>query len=308
MDLKEFYENQEILITGCGSLAKALVENLQKYKYRGIRVFSHGEYNLFKFKNLFKECKNIAYILGDIRDQNALNIAMKRVDIVFHTAAMKRIEACEMQPKETIKTNILGTMNVVDCIINNNVKYGIYTNTDKGVEASTLYGMCKMTGERLFINGNIYLGGRGKLGVMRYGNIYNSRGSIIEIWESQYKNNSEICITHPDMTRFFMNIENIANFIINKTYLMEGGDIFIPLMKSIKIIKLAKILYPNAKIKYIPMRDHEKIDEVLIDKIESINCMKLEDCYHIHKKYINKSFELTSKNAEKLTKKDVYGL
>lgn len=304
---KDFYEGKEILITGAGTLAKALVKKIvdEKINYRGIRIYSHGEFTLWSAKNELNNIDKIAYILGDIRDYEALDDAMNNVDIVFHTAAIKHLPVCNSNPKEAVKTNIIGSMNVVDAVIENKVERAIYTNTDKSVYGINLYGLSKAVPEKLFVYGGVYSGYRTKLGVFRYGNVLESRGSILELFRKQYYKTGEITITDDKMRRFWITIEDVADFILSNTPNFKGGEIIIPKMKSLEVNKIIKYLYPGAKIKYIGNRGDEKLDEDLINKEESHNCYVFDDKYIIDKNYWNeKEFFVNSKNSDRLTKEE----
>lgn len=267
--------NQELLITGgTGSLAKALIEILiTKYKPKGIRIFSRDEHKQWEAKNLFKDSKiPIAFIIGDVRSISSLKRACRGVNIIIHTAAMKQIDMCEDNPMEALQTNVDGARNVIEAAIFNNVEKVMNVSTDKGVAPSNLYGASKMIAEKLFENASVYTDGKNtKFASCRYGNVLGSRGSVIHAFRRQMKEHGKIFINHKDMTRFFIELEDVAQFLLNRVMDMDSGSIYIPAMKTISIQTLAKIMYPDCEIEYTGVRHGEKMHELLMSKEESIN-------------------------------------
>lgn len=265
----------EILITGgTGTLGKALTNVLlQEYKPKGIRLFSRGEYLQWQFKQELKqqgyENAPIAFLIGDVRDKHRVERAMRGIDIVIHTAAMKHIDVCERHPMEAIKTNVHGAENIINAAIDNNVKKIMNISTDKAVYPINLYGMTKAAAEKLFINGSVYSGGRIKMSCCRYGNVLNSRGSVIPLFINQYKDIGKITITHKLMSRYFIPIDSVVFFILTNIDTMKGGEIFVPKMKSAFLIDVAKWTVPHAKIEEIGIRQGEKLHECLITQEES---------------------------------------
>ena len=280
--------NSEILITGgTGSLGRQIIKTLcSEYNPRGIRIYSRSEYNQWEMKGLeWQWNKNyipIDYILGDARDKENLSRALNRVDLVFHLAAMKQVPACEDNPFEAIEINIGGAKNVIDCCIDNEVKKCMNISTDKAVYPINLYGKTKAVAESLFIYGNTYSGLSGTIfNCCRYGNVLGSRGSIIPLFKEQAKS-GVITITDKKMTRFWITIDKVARFVIDRMNDWNSGcgKIFIPKMPSMKIIDMAKIIAPDAEIKEIGIRKNEKIHECLITFEES-KFMKEEKNYYI---------------------------
>jgi len=281
---------KEILITGgTGTLGKALIKELIKnYKPKGIRIFSRDELKQWELKKVLKDSAiPISFLLGDVRDLSRLKRAMNKVDIVFHTAALKHITACELDPFEAIKTNIEGTKNVIDSCIDCGVEKAILISTDKAVYPVNLYGATKMVAEKIWINSDIYTGSKGtKFSCCRYGNVLGSRGSVIPLFLEQ-KKSGEITLTDPDMTRFWITITDVAEFILKVSSIMEGGEIFIPKMPAMKLLDLALLIAPDSKIKVVGIRDAEKLHECLITSEESYNCEISELFYSIKKNYFN---------------------
>lgn len=275
-------ENKTILITGAtGSFGKRFVETiLEKYNPKAIRVFSRDELKQFNMKEKLKD-ERVRYLIGDIRDRDRIYRAMNNIDIVIHAAAMKRVCACEYNPSEAIKTNILGTMNVIDAAIDNEVEKVIFISTDKAVNPVNLYGATKLCAEKLFIQANSYAGGhKTKLSCSRYGNVAGSRGSVLPLFLKQNGNNP-FTITDERMTRFWITLDQGVNFVINCIENMKGGEIFIPKLPSIKITDLVKVINPEAQIKIIGIRPGEKIHEVLLTSEEARHSKEFEDYFVI---------------------------
>lgn len=283
-------KNKEILITGgTGSLGKVITKKLLELDVKGIRVYSRCEYKQWQMKKEFGTDK-ISYLIGDVRDEKRLSLAMKGVDIVINTAAMKQVPACEENPIEAIKTNVDGAINVIYAAIENNVKKVMHISTDKAVYPINLYGMTKGCTEKLFINANTYSPHGTIFSCCRYGNVIGSRGSVIPLFRKQAKT-GVLKITDYEMTRFWINIDKVANFIIKRINSMDGQEIFVPVMPSAKIIDLASVIGPDCKIETIGIRDGEKMHEVLLTNEESsfteVICKDQDSYYKITTKRIN---------------------
>ena len=280
--------SSEILITGgTGTLGKKITEILcSEYNPRGIRIYSRDELKQWDMKrNMSEWNKNnipIDYILGDVRDLLNLSRAMNRTHLVFNTAAMKQVPACEENPFESIETNIIGSKNVINACIDNNVKKCMHISTDKAVYPINLYGKTKAVAESLFIYGNTYSGLSGTtFNCCRYGNVLGSHGSIIPLFKEQAKSGT-ITITDKKMTRFWITIDQVARFVIDRMNDWNSGygKIFIPKMKSARVVDIAKIVAPDAEIKEIGIRKGEKLHEALI-AFEESKYMKEEKDYYI---------------------------
>lgn len=311
-----------VLITGgTGTLGHALVDRFKDYAKKVI-VYSRCELKQANMQTKFCQSNNIRYLIGDIKDENRITQAMRGVDICIHAAALKRIETNSYNPFEAVKTNIIGSMNVIKACLATNVSKAIVVSTDKSCSPATLYGGAKFVAEQLFINGNNYAP-RDKIifSAVRYGNIYGSNGSIKHIFEKQAKENNEITITHSEMTRFFMSVEDSVDLILAAINLGLGGDIFIPKMKAIGIKEFVEMFFPDVPIKVIGLRGHEKIHEELVSETESRYIVECGDKYYKiippHASIpglgwdINypaekrlKSFKYRSDGVEKLTKED----
>ena len=282
-DVEELINNKVILITGgTGTFGHKITEIiLNQYNPKKLIIFSRDEFKQFNMKKIFPENKhqNIRYFIGDIRDYERLLTATKDVDVIFHAAAMKQVDTIEYNPLEAIKTNIYGTENVIKSAIQNKVKKVIGISTDKCVSPVNLYGATKLCLEKLIIHANLLSGKDGtNFSVLRYGNVMNSRGSVIPLFQEQ-KNNGFFTITDENMTRFTLTIEQAINFVLNCASIMIGGEIFVPKIPSYKITQLARCINPNNELKIIGKRPGEKLHESMISSTESYKTLILNDYY-----------------------------
>lgn len=311
-----YYEDKEILITGgTGSLGKALIKILQQelYDYRGIRIYSRDEYKQWELKKELDKLglsERVSFLIGDIRDKQRLSRVLNGVDIVINTAAMKQVPACEYNPIEAVRTNIEGVINLIDAAIDNGVEKVMHISTDKCVEPVNLYGATKTVAERLFIQGNVYSGGRKPyFSCCRYGNIINSRGSIVPLFKEQIRTGI-LTITDIRMTRFFTTLDFVAKFILERIAETEGKDIFIPKMKSIEINRLADIMINNSDCKkeITEIRDGEKLHEKLMSCEETPFCYFENGFFRINREngIINDTeWEYTSDKAERFSDDEI---
>jgi len=258
-------KNKIILVTGgAGSIGTSLVKQLLKYPVNSVRVLDINEHALFSMKKSIKNSK-LRLLLGSILDKERVEMAGRDVDIVFHLAAVKNIEISEFNPIETIDTNINGTVNMIKMAMKNQPKKFLNISTDKAVESSTLYGATKLLGERLSSWAGLHLSPT-KFGTVRFGNIFEARGNVFEIWQQEVDNKKPISITHPDMERYFFHAEDAVNFILDCLSLVNVGETFVPKMKSQKIKKLADKY--SSKQKIIGLRKGEKLNEILLSEDE----------------------------------------
>tara|TARA_Y100000590_G_scaffold256811_1_gene288412 strand:+ start:5440 stop:6438 length:999 start_codon:yes stop_codon:yes gene_type:complete len=291
--------NKNILITGgTGSFGKEFIFQIyRKYKPKKVIVYSRDEFKQFELSKIFNKSqyKGLRFFIGDIRDEKRLNSALKNIDYVIHAAAMKQVPISEYNPQECIKTNILGAQNLIDCCIANKVKKVIALSTDKAANPVNLYGATKLVSDKLFISSNILSAHVPTIfSVVRYGNVLNSRGSVVPYFKNLAKlKNKAIPITDRRMTRFFITLESSVQFVISCFKEMKGGEIFIPKLPSIKIIDIAKSLAPNSKIKIIGVRPGEKINEILVPKDDSNFTYESKNYY-----IIAPSIQLPSKNIQ----------
>jgi UDP-N-acetylglucosamine 4,6-dehydratase len=225
------------------------------------------------------DATNLRYFIGDVRDLDRLRRAFEGVDIVIHAAALKQVPACEYNPMEAIKTNILGSSNVIDAALDAGVERVVALSTDKAVNPVNLYGATKLAAEKLFIQSNSYAGGRKtRFSCVRYGNVVGSRGSVVPVFLRQ-RENGEITITDDRMTRFWISLEQGVRFVIRCVEHMHGGEVFVPKIPSMAIIDLAKAIAPEAKVNVIGIRPGEKLHEVLISEDEARTTVELEDMF-----------------------------
>ena len=317
------FKKKTILVTGAtGTFGKSLIKELiEKYSFKKLIIFSRDELKQFHMQNEFKNDK-LRFLLGDVRDKDRFNFACKNIDIIIHAAALKQVPAAEYNPEEFIKTNIIGASNIINAAINNQVERVIALSTDKASSPINLYGATKLVSDKLFISANNIVGSQKTLfSVVRYGNVLNSRGSVIPLFLSQQKN-KEFHVTDNKMTRFFMTVEESVDFVIDSLLRMKGGEIFIPKLEAYKIIDIVKAIDSMKKIKLIGLRPGEKIHETLFSKDESLRVNEFKSFYVLlptisfqkkrdYLKYgnqigkkVKKEFEYNSLETSKKTKKN----
>lgn len=301
------FTNKSILITGgTGSFGKEFVNYLLKnYKnLKKIVIFSRDELKQYEqSQELKKYRKKIRFFIGDVRDKDRLLEAFRGIDYVIHAAALKQVESSEYNPIETIKTNVNGAQNIIEAAIHNKVKKVIALSTDKAVAPINLYGASKLCSDKLFISANSITGNLDiKFSVVRYGNVMGSRGSVIPVFLKQ-KENGKILITHKDMTRFNIIMEqsiSMIDYAIKNSY---GGEILIPKIPSYRIKDLAEAVASKIKIKITGIRPGEKIHEDLITSHESLNTYDIGKYYVILNHNQNLiDYYLKNKKAKKVRK------
>lgn len=283
-NLSRSFLNSVILLTGgTGSFGQAFVKYLlSKSSFKGvIRIFSRDEFKQYQMQSCYPDDLRLRFLIGDVRDIDRLNRAMQGVDIVIHAAALKHITVAEYNPFEVIKTNVLGSQNIIEASLNAGIKKAVLISSDKAVHPINLYGATKLAAEKIFIQGNVYSGGqKSAFSVIRYGNVLGSRGSVIPLFLKQ-KGLNVLTVTNPDMTRFWITLPEAVKFVTSSIDKMQGNEIFIPKLPSLKIIDLAKAIAPRAKIKIIGMKQGEKLHEELIATEESVRCKEYANCYVI---------------------------
>jgi UDP-N-acetylglucosamine 4,6-dehydratase len=275
------WSNKVVLITGgTGSFGKKLTRiMLDEYNPSKIIVFSRDELKQHEMRAAGYDAHNLRYFIGDVRDLDRMRRAFEGVDIVVHAAALKQVPACEYNPMEAIKTNILGSSNVIDAALDAGVERVVALSTDKAVNPINLYGATKLAAEKLFIQSNSYAGGRKtRFACVRYGNVVGSRGSVVPVFLRQ-REGGEVTITDDRMTRFWISLEQGVRFVIRCAEQMHGGEVFVPKIPSMSIVDLAKLIAPDAKINVIGIRPGEKLHEVLISEDEARTTVELEDMY-----------------------------
>ncbi len=275
------WSKKVVLITGgTGSFGKKLTRILlDEYHPAKIIVFSRDELKQHEMRSAGFNANNLRYFIGDVRDRDRLKRAFEGVDVVVHAAALKQVPACEYNPMEAIKTNILGSSNVVDAALDAGVERVIALSTDKAVNPVNLYGATKLAAEKLFVQSNSYAGGREtRFSCVRYGNVVGSRGSVVPIFLRQ-RENGEVTVTDDRMTRFWISLEQGVRFVIRCAEQMHGGEVFVPKIPSMSIMELAKAMAPNANISVIGIRPGEKLHEVLISEDEARTTVELDDMF-----------------------------
>jgi UDP-N-acetylglucosamine 4,6-dehydratase/5-epimerase len=265
-------DNSSVLITGgTGSLGKALINFLmENTKARRIAIYSRDELKQHNLRNQIGEDERLRWFIGDIRDLERLKRALHGVDFVIHAAALKQVDTGEYNPMEFIKTNVLGSQNVIDAAIEAGVKRVVALSTDKASSPINLYGATKLTSDKLFVAANNYSFSYGTtFSVVRYGNVMGSRGSVIPFWKSLADAGKPLPITDLRMTRFWISIEQAVKFVMDSLEFMEGGELYVPRIPSMKIVDLAAAVAPGAVIEQIGMRPGEKLHEEMISSDDS---------------------------------------
>jgi UDP-N-acetylglucosamine 4,6-dehydratase len=273
-----FVDGSSILITGgTGSLGKELVKYLlDQTSVRRIAIFSRDELKQLNMRNEFKNDSRLRWFLGDIRDIDRLKSALYKVDYVIHTAALKQVDTGEYNPIEFIKTNIVGSQNLVNASIDLGVKRIVALSTDKASSPINLYGATKLTADKLFISANNYSHPRGTtFSVVRYGNVMGSRGSVIPFFKELSENGKRIPITDIRMTRFWITMQQAVQFIIESLEIMKGGELYVPRIPSMKIVDLARAIDPKVSFDIIGIRPGEKLHEEMISSDDSRRTYKL---------------------------------
>jgi UDP-N-acetylglucosamine 4,6-dehydratase len=281
------FDNKVILVTGgTGSFGQKFTEMaLKELNPKTIRIFSRGELLQQEMRQRFNDDPRLRFFIGDVRDRERVYRAMNGVDIVVHAAALKQIPTSEYNPIEAVRTNIEGAINVIDAAIDAGVERVVAISTDKAAHPVNLYGATKLVAEKLFIQGNAYTGRCAtKFSCVRYGNVIGSRGSIIPLFLEQKKNGT-ITITDERMTRFWIALSQGVRFVIDCIGRMQGGEIFIPKIASMKVTDIADIIAPGAKKEIIGIRPGEKVNEVLSTEEEARHAREFDDYFVIEPEF-----------------------
>lgn len=303
------FEGKKILITGgTGSLGQALTQRLLDMEVETIRIFSRNEHKQIEMESKFQD-ERLRFFIGDVRDQQRLEMALEDIDIVFHAAALKHVPKIEYNPFEAIKTNVIGTQNVIDACLKNNVEKAVCIGTDKAVSPLNTYGSTKLLMEKLFVAANNYLNKEKHKTVflaVRYGNVLGSSGSVVPKFIELIKNKKKITITSPEMTRFSITMDEALNFILNALYHGKGSEIFVPKIRAYKINELRDALFElleNTGEETTGIRTGEKLNEVLINEYEMPYSWEIDEMYMILNPSLNeKSFEELSEIYQNIKK------
>lgn len=314
-------KDKVVLITGgTGSLGHALTERICEHA-RKVIIYSRCELKQANMKQKFATQKNMRYLIGDIRDKERLVQALRGVDVCIHAACMKRVETCTYNPLEAVKSNIIGSMNVLEACIENKVPRSLLVSSDKACAPATLYGGTKFVAEQVFINGNNYATRDCVFTVTRYGNVYASNGSVRQLFERQAKEDGKIKVTHKDMTRFFMSMDDAVDLNLFALNNAIGGEIFIPKLKATTIMSFAETFAPGVPVEFIGLRGHEKIHEDLISSTEMLYVVDMGSFYKVVPPGVTdwtlgwdigypdeqkvKPFEYSSNSVEQFTKEEL---
>jgi UDP-N-acetylglucosamine 4,6-dehydratase len=278
----DIFENKVVLITGgTGSFGKKFLKIiLDNHKPAKVIVYSRDELKQFEMQEQFIEFdEKIRFFVGDVRDKERLLRAFNGVDYVVHAAALKQVPAMEYNPSEAIKTNIIGAMNIIEAAIDRGVKKVIALSTDKACNPINLYGATKLCSDKLFVAANAYAPASGtRFAVVRYGNVVGSRGSVVPFFLKKRKEGI-IPITHPEMSRFWITLEQGVSFVIKNIERMKGGELFIPKIPSMNIMDLAKALAPECTTKIVGIRPGEKLHEVMISSDDARHTKEFDDYF-----------------------------
>ncbi|ABE52495.1 UDP-N-acetylglucosamine 4,6-dehydratase family protein [Methanococcoides burtonii] len=303
--MKDIFKNKNILVTGgTGSIGSEIVRLVLRYNPKVVRILSRDESKQFELEQEIGHLDNVRFLIGDIRDKSRLQRAFEGIDIVFHAAAMKHVPACEYNPFEAVKTNVMGTQNVIDAALDNDIEKVIAISTDKAASPINTMGATKLLAEKLILDANFYKGPRKTVfSCVRFGNVMGSRGSVIPLFAKQIKNGGPVTVTDSEMTRFMMSIPQAVNLVFKATKIARGGEIFIFKMPVVKLGDLAQVMIEKLAPKYgykpediqitnIGIRNGEKMYEHLMNLEEALYAYKTEDMYIVLNKTIYSDYFL----------------
>ena len=308
------FKGKKVLITGgTGSLGSALTQRLLTENVDTIRIFSRKENKQLEMDSKFHDDR-LRFLLGDVRDYNRLTRACEDIDIVFHAAALKHVPIIEYNPFEAIKTNVIGSQNVIDACLEEDVEKAVCIGTDKAVSPLNTYGATKSLMEKLFITASNYLKNerhKTKFIALRYGNVLGSSGSVIPKFINQIKNNGKITITDPNMTRFSISMDEALDFILKVTEIGKGSEIFVPKLKAYSLMDVKDALFDllgKTDEEIVGIRPGEKVNEVLINKDEMKYCWEYQDMYLITNPSVRRFISSTNEfpGKKKIESMEVY--
>jgi len=297
--MENIFNDKKIMVTGgTGSIGSEIVRRVLQYEPKVVRILSRDESKQFELEQEIGHLENVRFLIGDVRDKDRLNRAFEDIDIVFHAAAMKHVPACEYNPFEAVKTNVVGTQNVIDAAFDNDVGKVIAISTDKAASPINTMGATKLLAEKLIIDANFYKGHRKTVfSCVRFGNVMGSRGSVIPLFEKQIKNGGPVTVTYPEMTRFMMTIPQAVDLVFKATKMTRGGEIFIFKMPVVKLGDMANVMIKNLAPRYgykpkdiqidiIGIRNGEKMYEHLMNEEEARYAYETEDMFVVLAKQI----------------------
>jgi UDP-N-acetylglucosamine 4,6-dehydratase/5-epimerase len=279
------WNNEVVLVTGgTGSFGRRFTKiMLEEFKPKKLIIFSRDELKQMEMRASHTDRGDspMRYFIGDVRDRDRLMRAMKDVTLVIHAAALKQVPACEYNPFEAVQTNILGSKNVIDAALDAGVRRALIVCTDKAVSPTNLYGATKLCAEKLFVHGNAYSGKDGCwFAAARYGNVVGSRGSVIPLFLKQ-REFGEVSITDKRMTRFWITLDQGVRLVIRSIEIMQGGEIFVPKIPSMRLAELAEAIAPDCSQRITGIRRGEKLHEVLVSTDEARHTLEYDDMYII---------------------------
>lgn len=303
-------DNKVILVTGgTGSFGNQFVKNIiENYKPKKLIIFSRDELKQYEMSQKFSEIKYdfIRYFIGDVRDYNRLEMALRGVDVVIHAAALKHVPIAEYNPYECIHTNVIGAENIVRASLKNGVQKVLALSTDKAVSPINLYGASKLAAEKIFVAANNIRGEDPTIfSVVRYGNVIGSRGSVVPFFKRLLEDGADsLPITDEQMTRFWITLDQGVDFVLSNLALMLGGEIFVPKIPSMKIVDLVQAIKPGVKTHTIGIRPGEKLHEWMLTADEALNTVETKDRYVLLPSFLK---EWSSKVAyKKLNERIIY--
>jgi len=293
------FNGKSILITGgTGSFGYRYVSTLLKqYNLKRLVIYSRDELKQYEMAIKFQGHEDVMrFFIGDVRDASRLKEATRGVDIIIHAAAIKHVPIAEYNPMECIKTNIYGAENVIQAALHNNVERVMALSTDKAANPINLYGATKLASDKLFIAANNMSGGRTKFSVVRYGNVVGSRGSVVPFFKNLIQEGVDsLPVTHKEMTRFWITLQQGVDFVLKCMERMGGGEIFVPKIPSVRIIDLAMAMAPDLSIKFIGIRPGEKLHEVMCPSDDSHLTIEFDDYFVISPgiKFYSRDFDFS---------------
>lgn len=322
--MTDIFRGKNILVTGgTGSIGSEIVRRLLKHKPKVIRVLSNDENGLFTLEQELHGHSNVRYLMGDVKDKERLGRAVEGIHLIFHSAALKHVPLCEYNPFEAVKTNVLGTQNIIEVAMEEEIEKLITISTDKAVNPVNVMGATKLLAERLTISANYYKGlRRTAFSCVRFGNVLDSRGSVVPLFKSQIEKGGPVTLTDPKMTRFVMSIPKAVDLVLRAAEMAQGGEIFIFKMPVVRVGDLAKAMIDhlaprygydprNIEIRITGKREGERNHEWLLTEDEAVDAYEIDDMFVISSaRKIRKGREVskrgyTSQDGELLSKREV---
>jgi len=290
--MKMLFGSKKILVTGgTGSIGRAVVREILRYDPEVVRILDVDETREFEMEQDLKDFSNVRFLLGDVRDKERLSRAMENIDIVFHSASLKHVLACEYNPFEAVKTNVIGTQNLIDVALEENVDKVVFTSSDKAVNPCNVMGATKLLAERLITAANCYKGPRRTVFCsVRFGNVLDSRGSILPLFKDQIRNGGPVTLTDGKMTRFVMSMPQTVDLLFKAAGMAQGGEVFISKMKSVGIRDLANVIIEefshrcgrdadSIEIKIVGRKPGEKMFEEMMTQSEAERSLETEEMF-----------------------------